>query len=209
MEESLKPIDLAISPEEKFWGHCSNLQAWVENDYDTRLINKNLAFPLLHELAKRSSKMKEILRREISRRIREENIPVVRFLIVNGLDGYLSEEEIIDATLITEEAIIIRELRVERNLDLTPSLREDVRNSFCTKKNRVIKLNLKNSNLSEIPESIKNLNSLEFLDLSCNQISSVPKWLLEMPKLRRVVLTQNPINFNAKQHKGKETIIII
>ena len=31
-----------ISPEEEFWGHCSNLQAWVENDYDTRLLHSNL-----------------------------------------------------------------------------------------------------------------------------------------------------------------------
>ena len=24
-----------IEPEEEFWGHCSNLQVWVEHDYDT------------------------------------------------------------------------------------------------------------------------------------------------------------------------------
>jgi len=25
-----------LSPEEEFKGHCSNLQVWVENDYDSK-----------------------------------------------------------------------------------------------------------------------------------------------------------------------------
>ena len=39
-----------IPPEMEFWAHCSNLQAWAENDYDTRLLHSNLAFPLLRAL---------------------------------------------------------------------------------------------------------------------------------------------------------------
>jgi hypothetical protein len=42
--------ELHISPEQEFWGHCSNLQAWVENKYDTKLLHSNLAFPLLKQL---------------------------------------------------------------------------------------------------------------------------------------------------------------
>ena len=42
---------VTITPEQEFWGHCSNIQAWYENDYDTRLIHSNLAFPLLEQLA--------------------------------------------------------------------------------------------------------------------------------------------------------------
>jgi len=41
-----------ISPEEEFWGHCSNLQAWYEYGYNTRLLHSNLAFPLLKKLTK-------------------------------------------------------------------------------------------------------------------------------------------------------------
>ncbi|MHA1147203.1 MAG: hypothetical protein ACTSR8_03065 [Promethearchaeota archaeon] len=40
-----QPEDLGITPEIEFWGHCSNIQAWVENNYDTRIIHSNLAFP--------------------------------------------------------------------------------------------------------------------------------------------------------------------
>ena len=36
-----------IEPEVAFFGHCSNLQAWAENNYDTRLLHSNLSFPLL------------------------------------------------------------------------------------------------------------------------------------------------------------------
>ncbi len=41
----------AILPIKEFWGHCSNLQAWAEYGYDTRLLHPNLAFPLLEKLA--------------------------------------------------------------------------------------------------------------------------------------------------------------
>src|SRR4030042_4212275 len=39
-----------IDPETEFWGHCSNLQAWYEHNYDTNLLHSNLAFPLLKKL---------------------------------------------------------------------------------------------------------------------------------------------------------------
>lgn len=39
-----------ITPEQEFWGHCSNLQTWVDNGYDPTLLRSNLAIPLLKEL---------------------------------------------------------------------------------------------------------------------------------------------------------------
>ncbi len=49
MENELTP-ELLIPPEVEFWGHCSNLQAWYEQNYDSRLLHSNLAFPLLRKL---------------------------------------------------------------------------------------------------------------------------------------------------------------
>ena len=40
-----------ITPEEEFQGHCSNIQVWAENSYDTRILHRNLAFPLLKRLS--------------------------------------------------------------------------------------------------------------------------------------------------------------
>ena len=46
-----------ISPETEFWGHCSNLQAWYENYYDTRVLHRNLAFPLSRALVDAGDKL--------------------------------------------------------------------------------------------------------------------------------------------------------
>ncbi|MEJ2251563.1 MAG: hypothetical protein P8Y97_18145, partial [Candidatus Lokiarchaeota archaeon] len=51
LEREVTPQMLGITPEEEFWAHCSNLQAWVEHEYDTRLLDSRLAFPLLQRLA--------------------------------------------------------------------------------------------------------------------------------------------------------------
>jgi len=40
-----------LTAEEEFWGHCSNLEAWVENDYNPNLLRSNLSVPLLTKLA--------------------------------------------------------------------------------------------------------------------------------------------------------------
>ena len=54
-ESSVQHIQ--ISPETEFWAHCSNLQAWAENNYDTRLLHSNLVFHLLKKLAESLEKM--------------------------------------------------------------------------------------------------------------------------------------------------------
>jgi len=66
LERELKPIDLGITPEQEFWGHCSNLQVWVENNYDQNIIHTNLGLPLLKKLAengvpKAKSKFREVV----------------------------------------------------------------------------------------------------------------------------------------------------
>lgn len=48
LSRSLEPPDEfsrvdQIPPETEFWGHCSNLQTWYENDYNTKLLHSNLA----------------------------------------------------------------------------------------------------------------------------------------------------------------------
>ncbi len=45
--EGQEGVEYNIDPETEFFGHCSNLQAWWEHGYDTRLLHRNLAFPLL------------------------------------------------------------------------------------------------------------------------------------------------------------------
>ena len=50
LNDSLDNQDYQINSEMEFWAHCSNIQAWAENNYDTQMLHSNLSFPLLKKL---------------------------------------------------------------------------------------------------------------------------------------------------------------
>lgn len=83
-----------IPPETAFWGHCSNLQAWVENSYNTRLLHRNLAFPLLKRLTEVGDPVaKRVFKDEIAERFTSCYLPVVHFLLLGDYLEFLSKEE--------------------------------------------------------------------------------------------------------------------
>jgi hypothetical protein len=83
-----------IPPETEFWGHCSNLQAWADNNYDTRILHRNLAFPLLKALSDSGDPLaKSRFKEEIAIRYATGHPSVVHFLTQNGYLYYLTEEE--------------------------------------------------------------------------------------------------------------------
>jgi len=84
-----------IPPETEFWGHCSNIQAWVENDYDTRILHSNLAFPLLRELTEAGDPIaKKVFKKEIKKRIESSYPNVIEFLIIGGFIDFINEGQI-------------------------------------------------------------------------------------------------------------------
>ena len=84
-----------LSPETEFWGHCSNIQAWYENDYDTRILHRNLAFPLLSALVKVGDPLaKKVFKEEFARRLESGYPSVVMYLINQGYLKYLNQEEL-------------------------------------------------------------------------------------------------------------------
>ena len=84
-----------ISPEEEFWGHCSNLQVWAEHNYDTRLLHRNLAFSLLKKLTEVGDTIaKNVFKEEITKRFLSGNDSVINYLIDEEYLEYLNEEEI-------------------------------------------------------------------------------------------------------------------
>lgn len=83
-----------IDPETEFWGHCSNLQAWYEHDYDTRLLEMRLAFPLLKRLTEVGDlKAKKVLKEEIARRYQSGFQAVQIYLRLEGYLDLLTPEE--------------------------------------------------------------------------------------------------------------------
>ena len=84
-----------IPPEVEFWGHCSNLQVWYENDYDTRLLHRNLAFPLLIKLTEEGDPLaKKVFNNEVIKRIEIGNKNVIKFLILERYIDHLEFEEL-------------------------------------------------------------------------------------------------------------------
>ena len=83
-----------ITPEQEFWGHCSNLKAWYENDYDTRLLHSNLAFPLLRALVEAGDESaRKILKTEILERLESGHPNVFRSVLSAKLLKHFTEEE--------------------------------------------------------------------------------------------------------------------
>jgi len=107
-----------ISPETEFWAHCSNLQAWHENNYDTQVLHVNLAFPLLRKLSNHGDqKAKEVLKKEIMKRFRSGNLNVMTFLVK---EGYLDRDHLD----IEDSEILYEELDFETSKQLRKLLKE-------------------------------------------------------------------------------------
>lgn len=83
-----------LTPEQEFFGHCSNLQAWYENDYDTRLLHSNLSFPLLKKLTEVGDPLaKKVYKEEIAKRLSEVYPKTFVLLTRRGYLKCFSEEE--------------------------------------------------------------------------------------------------------------------
>jgi len=84
-----------ITPETEFWGHCSNIQAWAENHYNTCILHRNIAFPLLRKLAEAGDiKAKRVYKDEIALRFSSGHITVMLYLLNEGYLKALNREEI-------------------------------------------------------------------------------------------------------------------
>lgn len=191
-----------IPPEVEFWGHCSNLQVWYENGYNTSLLHSNLAFPLLKRLVDVGDQnAKDVFKEEIIRRLESGYYPVIYYLIKENYTTYIERQDLFYSILVPEEAEII--LKLERNLDIefqidfTKENLEWVKSSISFQNKRVIRLQLVGHGLESVPESIKQLNVLKYLYLNGNDFKSLPEWIgdykdLEILSLRSCDLEQIP-----------------
>ncbi len=110
----------SIPPEMEFWGHCSNMQTWVEHNYDTRIFHHNLAFPLLKKLTDVGDPLaKKVFKEEIAHRLEQKYIPVIYYLIGMGYLKYLSEDEInsLDESVISLISELKSRLKIQNSLE--------------------------------------------------------------------------------------------
>jgi len=74
-------VEYRIDSDSEFWGHCSNLQVWAENNYDSRLLHSYLAFPLLKKLTDNGDMIaQKILGDEIVKRLESGDSSAYQFL---------------------------------------------------------------------------------------------------------------------------------
>lgn len=102
-----------IPPDVEFWGHCSNLQVWYENCYDTRLLHRNMAFPLLKKLTDVGDPLAlKVFKEEIILRYLKGIEAVKEYLYVEDYFSYLNSEEIISGILKPDEVNTLIELNL-------------------------------------------------------------------------------------------------
>ena len=107
--EGLHPYGYGIPPDTEFWAHCSNLQAWFENGYDTRLLHRNLAFSLLERLTDVGDPLaRKVFKDELSSRYLSGFMPVRLYFLEKSLLRYLTREEL-QSIVNTEDLEQIRE----------------------------------------------------------------------------------------------------
>ena len=118
-DEELKNL---IPPETEFWAHCSNLQAWYENDYNTNILHSNLAFPLLRKLtAVGDKKAASIFKTEIKRRFRSGNLSVLTYLVK---EGYLDQLDIEESEKLYEELSLETYKELKKRLEKSSKEKE-------------------------------------------------------------------------------------
>lgn len=94
LDTSMEFSDRQIDPETEFLGHCSNIQAFFDNDMNTDILHSNIAFPLLKKLVDVGYKPAEFkLKEEIARRWNEGNNITKLYLFNEEYFKYLNNEE--------------------------------------------------------------------------------------------------------------------
>ncbi|MHA1491825.1 MAG: hypothetical protein ACTSRI_19500 [Promethearchaeota archaeon] len=206
---SLEHDTVEIPPEVEFWGHCSNLQVWEENNYDTRLLHANLAFPLLKKIAELGDKRAKIrLREEIVKRFKSGYFPTIRYLVEEGYLDYLTKDDftfafdkkikmkdkidkskflakLLKSTLNVEEYNNLKSLEHKIGFKLKIDEYEPSLEKVCVEisNNNVTKLCLANLNLGTIPEEVRSFKSITHLDLYHCRLKEIPEWFSELTNL--------------------------
>ncbi|KKK43244.1 hypothetical protein LCGC14_0911180 [marine sediment metagenome] len=95
IDDESKLAFVPLDPEEEFWVHCSNLQAWEENNYDSTMLHSNIAFPLLEELVGLGDPLaKRVFKDEVVRRLFMDYTPTIVYLLKHEYLSLFTDEEL-------------------------------------------------------------------------------------------------------------------
>lgn len=187
------PKSQLINSEAEFWGHCSNIQVWAESGYDTRILHRNLAFPLLKKLTEAGDpKARRVFKEEIVKRMESGHSSVTKYLIAEGYVNYLDDEERL--CFLDQESITFLELLeeyLETKFRLVETIENDCHYCFSIKENKIEGISLFHSDLESIPDFILNYKALSHLNLQNNCLPHLTDEICSLSKLNILNLSHN------------------
>jgi len=168
LDHLLEPTEVRVNkipPETEFWGHCSNLQVWYENNYDTRLLHRFLAFPLLRKLSYAGDSVaKRVFKEEIAKRLLNSPPSVITFLVQGNYLEIFNAEEIL--TILEEKCDIKSRAVLLMNLYKKEFYKEYAMEKIENFTHKDL-LEILSSDLGEVKEDllnyIKKKNGLDFI----------------------------------------------
>ncbi|MBA7536457.1 hypothetical protein ES705_28721 [subsurface metagenome] len=213
IEEYISPDEIEynynssdISPEEEFRAHCSNIAAWAENEYNTEILHRTIAFPLLKQLVKAGDKKaKKIFKGEIADRFTHGNYTVKKYLFNEGYLDFLSREELwsLFPSFGYMLAEIEKELYNEFECGITPPTQKkprlwiDLHRKDCSKDGIYLGIHYYNHlskfDWNRLFEKLASIEELEMLDLSYNHFHVIPDSVCKLKNIRKLKLLHNPL----------------
>lgn len=218
-------VDYEITPEVEFFGHCSNLQAWAENKYDTRLIHRNLSFPLLKKLTKLGDPIaNKVFKEEISKRLTSGFPSVIEYLTEEGYVSYLSREEYLFSLLTIRDAETLLEL--EKIIDDQFEIREDLNEFYEPDEFNRIEIESKNivgislfcgeltNNIINLLKKLKSLRKLNLMENKIEILGELLPFTKDLGEIKiycddkKLVIEKNKKFIDYVKKKGVKIIII-
>jgi len=200
-------LQLIIPPDVEFWGHCSNLQVWSESKYNTRLIHRSVAFPLLKKLSEVGDlNARKIFKEEIGKRFKEGSTSVRDYLIIEGYMRYLSVEEL--SVILPQEYTILKELGEELSNDFSINTFEEEGFDIQKKPNQMVFFlneelqinailfaycNYSYDTWDMIFKKLKSLKFLESLYISHCNLRRVPSSIRHLTCLKNLVIDESQV----------------
>ncbi|MHA1292204.1 MAG: leucine-rich repeat domain-containing protein [Promethearchaeota archaeon] len=200
---------IGVSAEQEYWAHCSNLQAWAEYNYDTRLLDSKLSFPLLKRLTEVGDKKATIaFKEEIGKRLTSERDEIWIYLYEEGYVDYLSRDEFWsffppEAEALQQiESLTGFEFKYCSNLTFPQPDQLGIKNSlgFSTKNGKIKSVAFTETTLpkgigwSQIFEILAKISTLRGLFITFSEISSIPESIGKLTSLKILNLSHNSIN---------------
>jgi len=196
-------FEIDIPPQVEFWGHCSNLQVWSEQNYETRFIHSNLAFPLLRKLTEVGDpKANKMFKGEIGKRFERGPDAVRQVLVLEGYMDYLSREEMWSVIPNQSEVRVLRAIERETGAEFklrSNKMEEPNQLAFSIKGDYTMEIDFLNfKTLSalkweKIFALLGKLPALKWLYLSHNNLKTIPNGVRRIKSLEVLKLDHNEL----------------